>query len=162
MKKEELLKALNTAERLLPDSDLVRELRKISETDEELEQKKKYIEMLAKNEFQTRDEIEKLLVSFKDDLLFMYDMTHFVPTEEEKKDYEDLKELLEFIEKNLENSSENKRIMEAIQLYDFKMRLSNESWDDVVTTFDIDVKEFKKLKLTYRKFKKLLNLAEHI
>jgi hypothetical protein len=160
MKKEELLKALTIAERLKPDSDIARKLRKKVEADDEFEMKKKYMEMLTKNEFQSRTAVENLRVSFKDDLLFMYDMTHFMPSSAEKKDYEDLKELFDFIENNMELSAAKEKVMgdlmEDIILYDFKVRLSNESWHEVLDTFAEDEKKtYVNFKNIFEKFQKL-------
>jgi hypothetical protein len=97
MKLDELLEALTISERLVPNSDISNELKNIFEYKENVQRKRKYINKFIKNEFQERGEIEKLTVQFKDDLLFMYDITHFTPNKIEKEDYKDLNNLQNFI-----------------------------------------------------------------
>src|SRR6056297_2007282 len=98
MEQDKLKRALEIAERSLPDSELAKELNKRYRYTKKQQDKKRYIEMITMNEFSSREEIEQLDVPFKDDLLFFYETGNFKPTEEEKAEIEELNELLDILD----------------------------------------------------------------
>ena len=159
MEQDKLKRALEIAERSLPDSELAKELNKRYRYTKKQQDKKRYIEMITRNEFSSRGEIEELDVPFKDDLLFFYDMGNFEPTEEEKKRVQELKELLDIIDGE-HLMAERKEVEQEIEIYKFKKRLSEQSWDEVVDTTPAEVIEkYPKFRKVFRRFSSLLDLV---
>jgi len=158
MEQDKLKRALEIAERSLPDSELAKELNKRYRYTKKQQDKKRYIEMITRNEFSSRGEIEELDVAFKDDLLFFYDTGNFKPTEEKAK-IEELNELLDILDGE-GFSVEKKEVEEQIKIYGFKKRLSEESWDDVVDTISPeDYEGYPKFKNLFKRFDSLLDMV---
>ena len=159
MDDEKLERALRISEKYLPDSKLSKELKNMYERKSEQDDKKKYIDMITKNEFSSRKEIDQLDVPFKDDLLFFYDMSHFKPTEHEKEKVRELTELLDILEGE-RFLSEKREVEQEIEIYKFKKRLSEQSWDDVVdTTSAENIESYPKFRKIFRRFDSLLDLV---
>jgi len=156
---EKLERALQIAEKYLPDSELSKEMKKTYKQKSERQEMKKYIDMITKNEFTSREELEKLDVSFKDDLLFFYDMGNFKPTEQEKDKNRELTELLDLLDGE-RFLAEKREVEQEIEIFKFKERLSIQSWDEVVDMTSAEViKNYPKFGNIFRRFNSLLDLA---
>ena len=159
MDAEKLERALQIAEKYLPDSELSKELKKTYKQKSEQQEKKKYIKMITQNEFSSREEIEKLDVPFKDDLLFFYDMGNFKPTEKEKGKVRELTELLNLLDDD-RFMAEKREVEQEIEIFNFKERLSRQSWDEVVDTTSAEtIENYPKFGNIFRRFNSLLDLA---
>jgi len=159
MDAEKLERALQIAEKYLPDSELSKELKKTHKQKSEQQEMKKYIKMITQNEFSSREEIENLDVPFKDDLLFFYDMGNFKPTDQEKEKVRELTELLDLLDGE-RFMAEKREVEQEIEIYKFKERLSMQSWDEVVDTTSADaIEKYPKFRKIFRQFDALLDLV---
>jgi len=159
MDTEKLERALQISEKYLSESELSNELKKMYVRKSEQDEKKKYIEKITANEYSSREEIEKLDVSFKDDLLFFYDMGNFKPTEAEKEKVRELTELLDILDGE-QFMAEKREAEQEIEIYRFKERLSEQSWDGVVDTTSAEAIEiYPKFRKIFRRFDSLLDLV---
>ena len=131
MNKETLIKALEITQQHLPGSDLEKKLQKQVETIIEMEEKKRYIRMLSENRFSSREQVENLCLLFNDDLLFLYDNTHFAPTQQEAERYRELSKLHDCLKATV-FQADLTTIEEELLIYEFKRSMSEHSWDEVV------------------------------
>jgi len=159
MDAEKLERAMRISEKYLPDSKLAKELKKMYNQKSERQEMKKYIKMITQNEFSSREEVEQLEVPFKDDLLFFYDMGNFKHTEQEKEKVRELTELLDLLDGE-RFMTEKREVEQEIEIYRFKKRLSEQSWDEVVDTTSAEVIEkYPKFRKIFRRFDSLLDMV---
>ena len=156
---DKLLKALEITQQHLPDSDLEKKLQNQLETIMETEEKKRYIRMLCENTFNTRTEIENLSLPFNDDLLFMYDLTHYAPSQQEAERYRQLRELRGLL-KDTAFKLDLVMIEEELLIENLTINLSKRSWEEVLDTVGPDdLKGFPKFRAVFNRFRDLLDLV---
>jgi len=131
MNKETLIKALEIAQKHLPGSALENKLQIQLEVLIEREEKKRYIRMLCENEFTSREQVENLCLPFNDDLLFMYDLSHYRPLQQEVERYRELSKLHDCLKATV-FQADLTTIEEELLIYEFKRSMSEHSWDEVV------------------------------
>jgi len=156
---DKLLKALEITQQHLPGSDLEKKLQKQVETIMETEEKKRYIRMLCENKFKSRSEIENLHMPFNNDLLFMYDLTHYNPSQQETERYRQLRELRGLL-KGTAFKLDLVSIEEELLIENLTINLSKRSWEDMVDTVgQDDLKGFPKFRAVFNRFRDLLDLV---
>ena len=156
---DKLLKALEIAQQHLPGSDLEKKLQNQLETIMEMEEKKRYIRMICENKFKSRLEIENLHMPFNDDLLFMYDLTHYKPSQQETERYRQLRELRGLL-KDTAFKLDLVSIEEELLIENLTINLSKRSWEDVVDTVrPDDLNYFPKFRAVFNRFRELLDFV---
>ena len=159
MNKETLIKALEIVQKHLPGSSLENKLQSQLEVLIETEEKKRYIRMLCENKFKSRTEIENLCLPFNDDLLFLYDLSHYRPSQQEAERYRQLHELRRLL-KDTAFNLDLVTIEEELLIETFKINLSKRSWEDVVDTVpQDDLKSFPHFRKVFTRFRDLLDLV---
>ena len=159
MNKETLIKALEIAQKHLPGSPLENKLQIQLEVLIEREEKKRYIRMLGKNRFSSREQVENLCLPFNDDLLFLYDLSHYRPSQQEGERYRQLHELRRLL-KDTAFKLDSVTIEEELLIETFKINLSKRSWDEVVDTVaQDDLKCFPQFRKVFTRFRDLLALV---
>ena len=156
---DKLLKALKIVQKQLPGSDLEKKLQKQVETIMETEEKKRCIRMLCENKFKSRLEIENLHMPFNDDLLFMYDLTHYKPSQKEAEKHKQLRELRGLL-KDTAFKMDLVMIEEELLIENLTINLSKRSWEDVVDTVaPDDLNYFPRFRAVFNRFRDLLDLV---
>ncbi len=159
MNKETLIKALEITQQHLPGSDLEKKLQKQVETIIEMEEKKRYIRMLSENRFSSREQVENLCLPFNDDLLFLYDLTHYKPSQQETERYRQLRELRGLL-KDTAFKLDLVSIEEELLIENLTINLSKRSWEDVVDTVrPDDLNYFPKFRAVFNRFRELLDFV---
>ena len=159
MNKETLIKALEITQQHLPGSDLEKKLQKQVETIIEMEEKKRYIRMLSENRFSSREQVENLCLPFNDDLLFMYDLSHYRPSQKEAERYSQLRQLRGLL-KDTAFKLDLVAIEEELLIETFKINLTKRSWEEVVDTVPpVDLKSFPRFRCVFTRFRDLLDLV---
>ena len=156
---DKLLKALEITQQHLPGSDLEKKLQKQVETIMEMEEKKRYIKMICENKFKSRSEIENLHMPFNNDLLFMHDLTHYNPSQQETERYKQLRELRGLLKDSV-FKLDLVSIEEELLIENLTINLSKRSWEDVVDTVgQDDLNYFPKFRCVFMRFRSLLDLV---